>query len=1184
MTNFSSFWAARRLALLALPLAGLLARPAQAQVALSFAAPVTYNAGNPSFAQDVVVADVNTDGLPDLVSLNFNTSNTVGVLLGTGAGTFGAATFYSPGANSSPRGVTVADVNNDGLPDLVTANNSSNTLGVLLGKSAASGGGFQPAQQYATEPQTQYPSRPYSVAVADLNGDGLPDLVAANFGTNTLGVLLGKSAASGGGFEPVQIYPTSTGGSLPRDVKVADVNGDGVPDLITALSNTGDIGVLLGKSAASGGGFQPVQTYSLGRGDAYPYSVVVADINADGLPDLVAPLTNYNAVGVLLGKSAANGGGFQPVQTYSTINQQLVDVAVGDLNSDGVLDIVTGSRTNSSVGMGVLLGKSAASGGGFQTINFIAPGGGRVQVADVSGDGRPDLVTGSVAVQLNTTGAPVLDFRARTEGPIGATLTLTGRNLDRVTSVSFNGTAATFTIVNASTITTTVPVGATTGPLTVTSPAPYGTSNAIAFSIVVPPTALTGTVLNLTTTSAFLRGSVSDNGGAATLVESGLVYVRGTGLPTLADIVATRITAGSNAFSTTATGLLPGTTYTVRSYGINSAGLSYGNPVSFTTLTPTSVVSITRADPNPSKVNYGLLRFTVTFAAPVTGVNKDNFGVTTSSNVSYAEVSSVSGAGTTYTVTVAVSYNIGTGTLGLNLKSTTAIVPSVTNPLPFVGEAYTLDSAPPTATLSSAAGSATSTAPIPFTVTFSEPVSGLTASSLSVSNGTVTTALTSVGNAYSFGVTPTASGPVTVSVPANAAQDAAGNGSAAAAPLSVAYTPLTTAPSVTLLSPAAGPVGTSVTISGTNLSGATAVSFNGTAASSFVVNSPTSLTAVVAAGTTTGPVRVTTPGGSASSAIPFVVRAAPITVADAYTTPAGVALTGNVLTNDLGSDLRAILITRPAHGTLALNPDGSFSYQPTTGYVGPDSFLYYACNVGTALVCGDPATVSLSVVGSTAPITVADAYTTPAGVALTGNVLTNDLGSDLRAILITRPAHGTLALNPDGSFNYQPAAGYVGSDSFLYYACNVGAALICGDPATVSITVAPAPNTRVAATPSGAAPAPAAFATPATAKPVATATRGAAAAAEATPALALTGYPNPFGDELQLSFSLPTAQAYTLALYDAQGRLVQQLARGQAAVGQAQQLTVPTRSYAAGLYLLRLSTATGTQLLKLIKQ
>jgi hypothetical protein len=162
-----------------------------------------------------------------------------------------------------------------------------------------------------------------------------------------------------------------------------------------------------------------------------------------------------------------------------------------------------------------------------------------------------------------------------------------------------------------------------------------------------------------------------------------------------------------------------------------------------------------------------------------------------------------------------------------------------------------------------------------------------------------------------------------------------------------------------------------------------------------------------------------------------------------------------------------------------------------------------------------------------------------------------------------------LVLNPDGSFSYQPAAGYTGPDSFIYYACAMGTPLVCGDPATVSITVGPATSARSTAT---------------SAKPAASATKPVATVAGTVAELALTGHPNPFSDELQLSFALPIAQAYTLAVYDAQGRLVQQLASGQAEAGQARQVAVSTHTYATGLYLVRLTTATGTQLLKLIKQ
>ncbi|HET9504164.1 MAG TPA: Ig-like domain-containing protein [Hymenobacter sp.] len=369
-----------------------------------------------------------------------------------------------------------------------------------------------------------------------------------------------------------------------------------------------------------------------------------------------------------------------------------------------------------------------------------------------------------------------------------------------------------------------------------------------------------------------------------------------------------------------------------------------------------------------------------------------------------------------------------------------------------------------------------------------------------------------------------------------------------------------------LLSPAAGPVGTSVTITGTNLSGTTGVSFNGTAASSFVVNSATSLTAVVAAGTTTGPVSVTTPSGSVASATSFVVRVAPTTVADTYTTPQGTLLKGNVLSNDLGTNPRAILIIRPTHGTLLLNPDGTFTYQPNAGFTGQDSFIYYACDPGLPLLCGNAVTVGISVL-RVPPTTVPDVYTTRQGGTLTGNVLSNDLGTSPRAILIIRPTHGTLLLNPDGTFTYQPAANYVGADSFLYYACDPGLPLLCGNPATVSISIGPATSAQLTATN----------------KPVAATKPGTSAAAGNARELAFTGSPNPFSEQLRVSFTLPAPQAYTLTVYDGQGRLVQQLASGAAPAGQVQEVVVPTHAYAAGLYLVRLTMGSGTQQLKFIK-
>jgi hypothetical protein len=138
--------------------------------------------------RSVTVADLNGDGRPDLVTANFYSDN-VSILLGNGAGGFATAAGFPAEAGDGPVSVAVADVNGDGRPDLVTANIFSNNVSVLLGDGA---GGFSAA---AGSP-VAVGGFPISVAVADLNGDGRPDLVTANFGSDNVSVLLGKRNAA----------------------------------------------------------------------------------------------------------------------------------------------------------------------------------------------------------------------------------------------------------------------------------------------------------------------------------------------------------------------------------------------------------------------------------------------------------------------------------------------------------------------------------------------------------------------------------------------------------------------------------------------------------------------------------------------------------------------------------------------------------------------------------------------------------------------------------------------------------------------------------------------------------------------------------------------------------------------------------------------------------------------------
>ena len=213
---------------------------------LNFAPAVDYGSGGQD-AQSVAVADVNGDGKPDLLVANAG-SNSVGVLLGNGDGTFQTAVLY-PSGGYGAISVAVADVNGDRKPDLIVANvcgdskcATSGTVGVLLGNGD---GTFQVAATYDSGGYSAL-----SVAALDVNRDGKPDLLVANgcaiqlqncTGDGVVGVLLGNGD---GTFQAAVSY--DSGGQYAYAVAVADVNGDGKPDLLVANWSSNSVGVLLG--------------------------------------------------------------------------------------------------------------------------------------------------------------------------------------------------------------------------------------------------------------------------------------------------------------------------------------------------------------------------------------------------------------------------------------------------------------------------------------------------------------------------------------------------------------------------------------------------------------------------------------------------------------------------------------------------------------------------------------------------------------------------------------------------------------------------------------------------------------------------------------------------------------------------------------------------------------------------
>jgi hypothetical protein len=377
----------------------------------TFQTAVNYGSGGQN-ASSVVVADVNGDGKLDLVVANYcdNTfcanGNSVSVLLGNGDGTFQAAISYGSGGAVNMT-VAVADVNGDGKPDLLIANQCDNdsdctngAISVLLGKGD---GTFRGAVNYSVG--GLYPS---SIAVGDVKGDGKLDLLVANEcsrndSTNgTVAVLLGNG---NGTFRAAANY--GSGGQDANSVAVADVNGDGKPDLVVAnecRSNSsectsGTVGVLLGNGD---GTFQPAVTYVSGGIEAY--SVAVGDVNGDGKPDLVVANVSGNSattggVSVLLG----NGDGtFQAAVTYDSGASNATSVAIAGVNGDGKPDLLVANECSNSEctsgTVGVLLGNGD---GTFRPAVNYGSGGQydlSVAVGDVNGDGKPDLVVSNMCV------------------------------------------------------------------------------------------------------------------------------------------------------------------------------------------------------------------------------------------------------------------------------------------------------------------------------------------------------------------------------------------------------------------------------------------------------------------------------------------------------------------------------------------------------------------------------------------------------------------------------------------------------------------------------------------------------------------------------------------------------------------------------------------------------------------
>jgi len=433
-----------------------------------------------------ILADMDGDGKLDLVVPNDQTYSNFKVSIYRNIsvpGTPLSAASFAPKVDFDGSVTTIMDVDGDGKPDLIGHG----------GGPFVQGGSFSVRQNTSTPGNFSFGAPVYtgtnyatlaSIA-ADIDGDGLLDMISQG-DSFTKAVVISQNTTRSAPFT-FNIEKSFPVKAPVSGLVVADFDGDGKPDII-AGGTDGSLSVLRNISSSNTIGtssFAPYKVIDIAQTlFSYP---TVADIDGDGKPDLVVGSSSDSTICVLRNTSVAGTISFAPKVVFKVQQLQYGGIAIADIDGDGKPDVIVTVNNDYTQPTGFSIFRNTSTPGNFTSSSFVP----RVDVAtgaisslaagDLDGDGKPDLLVtiGSVlAIFQNNphiAAKPTITAFAPASAVQGITVTIKGTDFTGATAVSFGGIpAASFTVVSPRVITAVVASGAN-GQIAVTTPLGTGT-------------------------------------------------------------------------------------------------------------------------------------------------------------------------------------------------------------------------------------------------------------------------------------------------------------------------------------------------------------------------------------------------------------------------------------------------------------------------------------------------------------------------------------------------------------------------------------------------------------------------------------------------------------------------------------------------------------------------------------